>query len=192
MMKRLFAALLCCMLLMSMASVAFAEMPTEKVTILVNGYELGAEVSKATIELAESALENDRVNYAFAKKTADGYEAADGETFKAGTDYSLHLLIIFNEGDYSDMPDEVLEIFEEMMAAQLDAILDLMDLSVDCTGKEYTLEMDDSGLYVHFIFHLPPFMPATGDGANLALWMSMLAVSAAGVVVFTRKTGKEY
>jgi len=35
-------------------------------------------------------------------------------------------------------------------------------------------------------------MPETGDGADFALWMGMLAVSAIGILTLGRKARKEY
>ena len=35
-------------------------------------------------------------------------------------------------------------------------------------------------------------VPATGDGANLMLWLGMLAVSAIGMMILGRRVGKEY
>lgn len=35
-------------------------------------------------------------------------------------------------------------------------------------------------------------LPETGDGANLALWMAMLAISATGMIAFGRKVRKVY
>lgn len=55
---------------------------------------------------------------------------------------------------------------------------------------EHTMEAGEGYDYCtqcDYVDYPDPVLPETGDGANLSLWVSMLAVSAIGIMALSRK-----
>ena len=157
--------------------------------LTMKGYELGAPVNGVTVTAKKNSNELltnlELREFAIGEKVGDSIDITMGD-FKANTTYYLGVLVGEKEEELRTL-DKAVEDVPEFMRGW---ILREVDLTNEYVSEEMTQAYPEDQSVVIWYELKPleaPVVPATGDEANVALWLGLATLCAAAAVVLRRR-----